>query len=121
MTPSRCLHPHAFLPRIPKHYGDTLKGVAFRDELQVEVKRLETEKMFGPPNCPSCTEYNRQFTAIREALSCSSKNCSELGRFHDGDCSDCPQGMIRARVGLSAPSVFGLSVADSDSIKGADK
>jgi hypothetical protein len=51
-----------------------LKGVAFRDELQAKIKQLE------------------------EAISCSSENCSELGRFHDGDCSECPQGIIRRRA-----------------------
>ena len=39
---------------------------------------------------------------LREALSCTAENCSEFGRYHDGDCSECPQGTIRARAGLAA-------------------
>ena len=40
--------------------------------------------------------------ALEEALSCSAQNCSEFGHIHDGDCSACPQGTIRARAGLAA-------------------
>ena len=39
---------------------------------------------------------------LREALACTSENCSEFGRYHDGDCSECPQGTIRARAGLAS-------------------
>ncbi|MCK9361708.1 hypothetical protein M0Q28_05830 [Patescibacteria group bacterium] len=46
-------------------------------------------------------KYRDRIAMLESALKCSSENCSELGRFHDGDCSDCPQGMIRARCGLS--------------------
>lgn len=35
---------------------------------------------------------------LREALRCTSENCSEFGHIHDGDCSACPQGIIRRRA-----------------------
>ena len=38
---------------------------------------------------------------LREALSCSAENCSEFGRYHDGDCSECPQSVIRRRAGMN--------------------
>ncbi len=41
-------------------------------------------------------------TRYRLALNCNTRNCSELGHLHDGDCSECPQATIRARAGLSS-------------------
>lgn len=45
-------------------------------------------------------EQDKEIRRLREALSCNAKNCGELGHLHDGDCSDCPQAIIRARAGL---------------------
>jgi len=56
-----------------------------------------------------CNEYaetvdllEQKADKLREALSCNSKNCSEFGYIHDGDCFNCPQGTIRSRAGIAA-------------------
>ena len=67
-------------------------------EFRVGRMPLKAQKLLNWRNL----RENIEKDALKEALSCSAQNCSEFGHIHDGDCSACPQGTIRARAGLAA-------------------
>jgi hypothetical protein len=72
-------------------------------ELVSEAKRPASMRPYLEIRVPTelFLAVHEELHRLHVALKCSADNCSELGRFHDGDCSECPQGTIRARAGLA--------------------
>lgn len=60
------------------------------------------------PTSDAILAADAELKRLREALACTSENCSEFGHIHDGDCYNCPQGTIRARAGLADKSRAGM-------------
>ena len=72
------------------------------EECVARIRRHKEKCDYYEPEMDAILAAEAELTRLREALACTSENCSEFGRYHDGDCSECPQGTIRARAGLAS-------------------